>query len=294
MGGCGCASGEPVNDATGDFYDTFSDVTVPGAGIPMTFTRTYDAQAAQELAGQSGAPPGDLGYGWFDNLGMSITDTPISQPVTLQDSTGPQTFDPSDEATITRSNGSQISFYGFANGGPEPSWCPADPLYCPAAPRFKGTLSYSGTPTTFLGVSVSGTWQYADQTSSLMTYYFAGSPSGGSLALITDVNGDQLSVSRYSGSSAGQVPCPQTDTCHGWTSTPNGANTPSGELVEALNSNSGLLDEVFGSAPGQPQVSFGYTGSNCSTWGGNQPLDLCNATFSAGRARDIRTPVAMA
>ena len=35
--------GAPVDTATGDMYHMFSDITIPGRGIPLAFTRTYNS-----------------------------------------------------------------------------------------------------------------------------------------------------------------------------------------------------------------------------------------------------------
>ena len=40
-GTCDCGAGEPVDPATGDFYESATDVTIPTYGPALTFSRTY-------------------------------------------------------------------------------------------------------------------------------------------------------------------------------------------------------------------------------------------------------------
>jgi RHS repeat-associated protein len=53
-----CA-GKPVSCASGNESQTQTDLTVRGRGIPLTFSRTYNAQATVNQS-----TPGTLGYGW--------------------------------------------------------------------------------------------------------------------------------------------------------------------------------------------------------------------------------------
>ena len=60
-----CSCGQPVNTDTGEFWHTFSDLHVPGRGIPLDLTRTYSSLNASTL--------GPLGYGWTDSYNMALT-----------------------------------------------------------------------------------------------------------------------------------------------------------------------------------------------------------------------------
>lgn len=97
-------AGDPVNTATGNFTESATDITIPGRGIPLGFTRAYNAAAA--------STNGPLGYGWASDAFMSL-----SQP----GGTGP--------VTITQEGGSQVVF--SQNGT----------TYVPAAPRDIATLT---------------------------------------------------------------------------------------------------------------------------------------------------------
>jgi choice-of-anchor A domain-containing protein/RHS repeat-associated protein len=55
------AVGVSANAKLGNFRETFTDLSVPLAGIPITVTRTYDTLQANQL--------GDFGYGWTMSLG---------------------------------------------------------------------------------------------------------------------------------------------------------------------------------------------------------------------------------
>jgi len=90
-----CA-GKPVNCATGNETLSQTDLSVGGLGVPLGFTRTYNAQAA---VAQSS--PGLLGYGWSSSFNdhLSISST---EGITT--------------VTVVQANGSTVTFKG--NGKP--------------------------------------------------------------------------------------------------------------------------------------------------------------------------------
>jgi len=59
-----CSNGDPVNCATGVFWHTFTDFSIPGRGVPLDLTRTYSSSQAPVN--------GPLGYGWTDSYDMSL------------------------------------------------------------------------------------------------------------------------------------------------------------------------------------------------------------------------------
>jgi len=103
--GCGCnpvegkttdsATGYPVNAATGDFYHTFTDLSIPGRGIPLRVTRTYNSLFA--------AQDGPFGFGWSANDTAAIT----------ADVTG--------VVTVTQENGTNVTFDRTPSGYAAPS-----------------------------------------------------------------------------------------------------------------------------------------------------------------------------
>ncbi len=79
-----CNTPRPVNCATGDFWHTFTDLSIPGRGIPLHVDRTYNSLAAAE--------DGPLGYGWINNYAMHLA------------------TDASGVISVTQENGSVIAF----------------------------------------------------------------------------------------------------------------------------------------------------------------------------------------
>ena len=199
-----------MNPATGDFYETATDLALPGAGLPLEFTRTYDAQAAQaEVSAGTAAPP--LGYGWAYNLGMSLTATATT-------------------ATVTEEDGSQLAFTSY-DSGTSPAWCTSSTNFCSEAPRVEATLNENS----------GGTWSYVRTLGTPTTFTFS---SSGALTEIADEQGDTLTSSAYS-PSGGQTACPSADTCTAWTSSASGrelvlAYNSSGELTSVFDANSTL------------------------------------------------------
>ena len=202
------SSGDPIDTATGDFSESATDLNLPGAGIPLDFTRTYDAQEAQAQAGSSSVPP--LGYGWTDNFNMAV----ISSGTT---------------ATVTEENGAQSS-YDYDSSR---AWCPSTSTYnfCAADPRIQAELNHNSD----------GTWTFVRATGAPETFTFN---SSGVLTEMADANGDSLSSLSYS-PGGGQTSCPSGDTCTAWTSSASGrelvlATNGSGQLVEVFDANSSL------------------------------------------------------
>jgi RHS repeat-associated protein len=83
-GSQGSYTRNPVNPATGNFWHTFSDVSIPGRGIPISLRRTYNSLAA--------SIPGRFGFGWNDSNNVRLS------------------FDGSGNATAYMEDGSQVPF----------------------------------------------------------------------------------------------------------------------------------------------------------------------------------------
>ncbi|HLJ35606.1 MAG TPA: DUF6531 domain-containing protein, partial [Ktedonobacteraceae bacterium] len=56
---------QSVNTLSGNFYHTFTDFSIAGRGLPLLFSRTYNAGAAT----QNGPP----GWGWTDSYNLSLS-----------------------------------------------------------------------------------------------------------------------------------------------------------------------------------------------------------------------------
>jgi RHS repeat-associated protein len=93
-----CA-GDPVDCASGNLSETYTDISIPGRGFPLLFARTYNSQAAS----QTGAAEGPLGYGWTSNVFMSLSaDQPSAGDVTVSEEGGSQlTFTPNGDGTFS-------------------------------------------------------------------------------------------------------------------------------------------------------------------------------------------------
>ncbi|MGH9170877.1 MAG: DUF6531 domain-containing protein [Acidimicrobiales bacterium] len=221
---CTCQStGEPVNTETGDFYGTTTDLSVPGPGVPLQLTRTYDSDAA--TAGDSSA----LGTGWSYNLGVSLAFGSGSPPAT---------------ATLSEEDGDLITF-DYDSSEP---WCPPSTQdnYCPAAPRVIATLDESG-----------GVWTFTRDLSGTTTMVF---DSSGVLQSVADTAGDTLT---YTAQDGGSGSCPASFTsCTTWASSSSGRELTlgfsSGELVAAMASDgSSTSDEATYCYYGQACASGG-------------------------------------
>ena len=75
-----CKCGDPVNMSSGDLYQTYTDVTIPGIGINLNVTRSYNSLSA----GLDGA----FGNGWTSNLGMALSFNSSNTEATIADESG--------------------------------------------------------------------------------------------------------------------------------------------------------------------------------------------------------------
>ncbi|HUR23469.1 MAG TPA: RHS repeat-associated core domain-containing protein, partial [Acidimicrobiales bacterium] len=74
------ATAYPVNTSTGNFWHTFDQMAIPGRGIPLALSHTYNS----ELAGVDGS----LGFGWSSPYAMSLAIDPGSGSVTVRQENG--------------------------------------------------------------------------------------------------------------------------------------------------------------------------------------------------------------
>ncbi|MEV6443061.1 RHS repeat-associated core domain-containing protein [Amycolatopsis sp. NPDC051716] len=117
---CGCAkrtAGDPVDTGTGYFGDGFTDLSTPGRGAALDFTRSYaEGIADPDGPNKSLAADGPFGWGWTFSYNMSAATDPGTGMV-----------------TIKQEDDSQVQF-SSSNG-----------TYTTVAPRYDATLSKSGT-----------------------------------------------------------------------------------------------------------------------------------------------------
>ena len=82
--------GQPVDAPTGNFWHSFTDLTVPGRGFGLALNRTYNSGAA--------AANGPFGYGWSYSYGTTLS------------------FPNATHVLVTQENGSQVEFEKQPNG----------------------------------------------------------------------------------------------------------------------------------------------------------------------------------
>jgi RHS repeat-associated protein len=97
---CACAQGQatknPVNTATGEFWHSFTDFSIPGRGPALNLTRSYSSLLAARI--------GPFGYGWSSSYGMNLTVDPATAIV-----------------AVHQENGSLAEFTPDANGNFQPT-----------------------------------------------------------------------------------------------------------------------------------------------------------------------------
>ena len=94
----GCAPGSyPINCASGDFWHTFTDVSVSGRGPDLDLTRTYNSLNA--------AKKGIFGYGWTSSYETNLV------------------VNGDGSITVTEDDGSQVTAEPNGSGGfTVPAW----------------------------------------------------------------------------------------------------------------------------------------------------------------------------
>jgi RHS repeat-associated protein len=76
---CQCQKADPVNTATGEFWSSTTDMTLPGR-LPVPWTRTYSSLKAAQNS--------PLGYGWTANQLELVAPASAGQPVKITTETG--------------------------------------------------------------------------------------------------------------------------------------------------------------------------------------------------------------
>jgi RHS repeat-associated protein len=159
----GNATPSPVDTKSGNFWHTFTDISIPGRSYPLAITRTYNSQNA--------STDGPFGYGWTFNYAMGLACSGTT-------------------ATITQENGSTTQFTtsGTCSSG----------TWAPAASRSIATLTYSGGSWTFTrqgrdAYTFNSSGQLTSETD-LNGYMTSLTYTSGNLTTITDPEGRTLTV----------------------------------------------------------------------------------------------------
>ena len=157
-------SGCPVNTGTGEFHQNFTDLSIPGRGIPLDLTRTYSSNLAAQNS--------PFGYGWASSYDMSLGIDP---------KTG--------NATVNQANGSAVVYTSTGSGAfTGPSWDFA------TLSQNQSTGNFTYTRTTgdsYVFNSLGQLIQEVDRNANTTTLAY----SGGKLATVTDPGGRKLTFS---------------------------------------------------------------------------------------------------
>jgi RHS repeat-associated protein len=154
--------GDPVNCITGNFYENYTDLRVPGLNGGLTFTRTYNSQAAVN------GTHGPLGYGWSFEYGESLKLDPSGQ-----------------SATVTNADGSTVTFTNLEGAWRAPAWVQATLVH-----NEDGTFTYKLPDQRAFTFNSSGVLQkIVDRNGNTTTLTY----SEGRLTTVTDPSGRKLS-----------------------------------------------------------------------------------------------------
>lgn len=121
-GNCVCAEhdtggapmADPVDPSTGNFYESTTDVAVPGRGFALAFTRSYSSLAAWT--------DGPLGWGWTHSYAVSLADSPYQANVKL----------------VKQENGSEVAFSWTGS-----AWVPPSRVLATLVQNGDGTWTYT-------------------------------------------------------------------------------------------------------------------------------------------------------
>ena len=105
----GCVAGDPVDCASGDFWQTFTDASIAGRGPGLKLTRTYNSLAPSTA--------GIFGYGWSSSLDQHITFSEDGTPVVTLDD-GSQISGPPNGSGATPSQPQRTRRYRKTGTGP--------------------------------------------------------------------------------------------------------------------------------------------------------------------------------
>jgi RHS repeat-associated protein len=106
-----CYCGDPVDSATGNYFESQTDFAIGGRGVGLDLTRTYSAQAAA-----TAASPGIFGYGWSNSFGDHlVVEGETATLVAANGNTVP--FTKSGESSFKAPAWSQSTLSGNAEAG---------------------------------------------------------------------------------------------------------------------------------------------------------------------------------
>jgi RHS repeat-associated protein len=271
VNGSRCNSADPVDCASGDFWQTFTDVSVPGRGPALDLTRTYNALDA--------ATAGIFGNGWSSSYDQHLT------------------FNQDGSVTVTLADGSQVVAEPNGSGGyVVPQWADSS-----LTENGNGTYTYTRQATEFLTFA-SGAYDASGSTGGQLlsigdlngyTTTLAYNQSG-QLSSVTDSSGRSIDFTFGSNGFVSSVTDPMGRTTnYGYDSAGDltsvtdpmgrtwdfGYNTDS-QMVTMTDPLGGVTTNAYNSsgqvtAQTDPQgltTTFAYTGDNFSALGGTTTI----------------------
>lgn len=117
---CQACAGDPVNTASGDYWESITDLSIGGRGPGLEMTRTYSSTVA--AAGQSSV----VGAGWSFGYGMSLI---------ADAGTG--------KVTVNESNGSRTAFEGYPQSDGTVAYISARRVLAELTRNTDGTYTYT-------------------------------------------------------------------------------------------------------------------------------------------------------
>jgi RHS repeat-associated protein len=202
----GCNHGAPVDCATGDFWHTFDEISIPGRGVPLDLNLTYNSLAAAQNS--------PLGFGWSFSYGMHLA---------FNQSTG--------DVTVMQENGSTVPFTNAGGSYQAPTYVAAS-LLKNGDGSYTLTRRHGGHSFKF---SAAGTLLSINDRNGYTTTL---AYNGGQLATVTDPAGRSLSFTYGANGDISQISDPGTRTVgFGY----NGA----GELTSITDTNNGVTSFTY-------------------------------------------------
>jgi YD repeat-containing protein len=186
--------GDPVNSATGDYFESQTDLAIPGRGPGLQMTRTYSSLAAK--ANESSV----LGRGWAFSYGMRLSVDSEKGIATITNANGSKTqFDPGSSGSFVAPPRVLAKLVKNGDGTYTYTVKARTKYTFDATGKLTSIADLNGNKTT-LAYNASGQLQTATDSSG-RTFTFAYNASG-KLASVTDSTGRKVS---YTYNAAGRL-----------------------------------------------------------------------------------------
>ena len=182
---------DPVDCATGNFTETYSDTAVSGPGFNLTLERTYNS-----LAAASATSPGALGYGWTSSFRSSLEFPSGSTDVIVHQDNGSQARFSVDAAGEYESVARvQATLTALSGGGFEFALPDRSKFTFNASGELTSERDANGNTTT-MGYTSGRMTSVTDTTGRSLTFTYN---SNGTVAAVTDPEGHTVSYTYASG-----------------------------------------------------------------------------------------------